>query len=101
MTETPEDERAFFARVDAFLELANERCSDAERAHVSASFLFAVTRFHAWEAARTCSSGEELAGDKDGAVQWFTGRYQAMLEQNLDDYVRNFDEYMQADRGPG
>ena len=61
MTDTPEDERAFFSRVDAFLKLANDQCEGAERPHVSASFLFAVTRFHAWEAARTCKSGDEMA----------------------------------------
>jgi len=94
MTESPEDERAFFGRADAFLKLANDQCEAAERPHVSASFLFAVTRFHAFEAARTCKSGEELAADRDSAVQWFVGRYKAMLEQNLDDYVRNFDTYL-------
>lgn len=94
-----EQERAFFARADAFLALANDQCRAAERAHVSAAFLFALTRFHAWEAARTCSSGDELVADKASAVQWFVGRYQAMFEQNLDDYARNFDTYMKAAEG--
>ncbi|MFK7742992.1 MAG: DUF3144 domain-containing protein [Planctomycetota bacterium] len=101
MTESSEDERAFFARADAFLQMANEQCSAAERPHVSASFLFALTRFHAFEAARTCKTSEELTGERDSAVQWFLGRYQAMLEQNLDDYIQNFATYMQDQAGEG
>ncbi len=32
--------------------------------------------------------------DRAGAIEYFVRQYQLMLEENLDDYIRNFDLYV-------
>lgn len=87
----------FQERADAYISLANEQVKEATRGQVSASMMYATTRFNAWVGACGCESGEDLARVREQAIEYFMQRYREMLEENLDAYIKNFDAYM----GPG
>ena len=95
--DSEEDQRAFFDRADSFINLANQHCDTVARGRVSASFMFALSRFNAWVCAMTCSSADELKGDREGAIEYFVKEYRSMLEQNLSDYTDHFDDYMRSE----
>ena len=87
----------FFDRADAHIRLANEHCSDTGRGKVSASLMYGSARFQAWNAATWAEDVEDMKARRDETVKYFVEQYQAMLEENLDDYIGNFEQYMRPD----
>jgi hypothetical protein len=85
---------AFFDRADAHIQLSNSQAAGAGRDVVSASTLYAAARFNAHVVALGCVSVEEMTADRAGAIEYFVRQYQLMLEENLDDYIRNFGPYV-------
>jgi hypothetical protein len=87
----------FYKRADTHIHVANDQLEEASRGQVSASMMYATARFNAWVSACKASSGADLAGGKDEIIDYFVEQYREMLDENLDDYARNFDKYMGAD----
>lgn len=92
MSDQPDDD--FFERADAHIRLSNEQMNDSTSGKVSASMLYGASRFNAWVSATGFSDGAEMAAHKQEALKFFTDEYAKMLEENLDDYIANFDRYM-------
>jgi hypothetical protein len=92
----PEIDKAFFERADAYITLANEQAANVNRGKVSASMMFATARFNAWVSASGTESSDELASVKEEALAYFVKEYRQMLEENLDEYIEHFDDYMKA-----
>ncbi len=87
-----EDKQGFLKRADAHIYLANEQITEVTSSgEVSASFMYGLTRFNAWIAASTYKSAEDLAIDKEKAMEYFINEYKQMLEQHIDDHIKNFD----------
>jgi hypothetical protein len=86
----------FFERADAYISLANQQVVDSTRGKVSASMMYATSRFNAWVGACNCESAEELAAAREQAIEYFVKQYREMLTENLDQYIQNFDAYMAA-----
>ena len=84
----------FFDRADSFIALANEHCGDVGRGKVSASLLYASARFQAWTAACWADGASDMKTKRDETVKYFVAQYQSMLEENLDDYLERYEEYM-------
>jgi Protein of unknown function (DUF3144) len=85
----------FFERADAHIHLSNEQLEQISRGKVSASMMYATARFNSWVSACGCKSSEEMQADRDETVEYFTVQFRKMLEENLDDYINNFESYMQ------
>ena len=92
----PEVDKEFFERADAYITIANEQAADVSRGKVSASLMFATARFNAWVSASGTESSEELASVKEEALEYFLNEYRQMLEENLNEYIEHFDDYMKA-----
>ncbi|MGM9424694.1 DUF3144 domain-containing protein [Hydrogenophaga sp. MI9] len=90
----------FFDRADAHIRQANEHCADTGRGKVSASLMYGCARFQAWNAATWAKDVEDMKARRDETVRYFVEQYQAMLEENLDDYIGNFAQYMQQEDPP-
>ncbi len=84
----------FFDRADAHIHLANEHGEAIEKGKVSASLLYAATRYNAWVSACGFASGGEMRSARQETIDYFMEQYKKMLEENLDDYIDNFDRYM-------
>jgi hypothetical protein len=91
----------FFARADAHIQLSNEQLGDSSRGKVSASMMYATARFNAWVSSCDFESSTDMAEAKAKAIEYFVAEYRKMLDENLDDYIRNFDDYMKATRSTG
>ncbi|QSX31094.1 DUF3144 domain-containing protein [Shewanella cyperi] len=85
----------FYDRADEHIFLSNNQITkEIGRGKVSASTMYATARFNSWVAACSCSSQAEMVNDKAEMLDYFVTEYKKMLEENLDDYIENFNEYM-------
>jgi hypothetical protein len=91
------EDPTFFDRADGFIHLANDHCATVGRGKVSASFLYGCARFQAWTAATWSDSAEEMKAKREETLKYFLDQYQAMLEENLDDYIANHSKYMKVE----
>ncbi|MDX1913975.1 MAG: DUF3144 domain-containing protein [Methylophilus sp.] len=84
----------FYDRADAHIHLSNEQLADISRGKVSASMMYSVARFNAWVSASSFTKSEEMAAAKAETMEYFVNEYRKMLDENLSDYIANFDSYM-------
>jgi hypothetical protein len=91
------EDPTFYDRADSHIHLANEHCSKIGRGKASASFMYGCARFQAWNAACWAKDVLDMKATREESVKYFVQQYQAMLEENLDDYIDNFAKYMQPD----
>jgi hypothetical protein len=83
----------FWSRADAHIHLANEHCDAADPGKVSASLMYAASRFNAFIVASNSSSAESMSKSRAEALDYFTRQFRSMLEENLDDHIKNFATY--------
>ncbi|CAA6680160.1 MULTISPECIES: DUF3144 domain-containing protein [unclassified Lentimonas] len=94
-----ETDPEFFSRADAHINLSNSQIqADIGPGKVSASLLYSAARFNAWVTATGYSSGDEMKAQKEEVIDYFATEYIKMLEENLDEYIENFDEHMEVQR---
>ena len=93
MSNTEKDEH-YYDRADEIIHLANEQCGETARGKVSSSLLYAAARFNAFVIASTTSNVDELSNQKNDALEYFVEQYKIGLENNLDDYIENYNKYM-------
>ena len=93
-----EADSEFYDRADAHIHLSNDQINeDATRGKVSASMMYATARFNAWVSATGWENGNEMKASRDETIEYFVSEYRKMLEENIDDYVENFEPYMRPD----
>ncbi len=83
----------FYARADEHIRLSNDQLKSVGPRNVSASMMYSLTRFNAWNAARGFENAEQMAEDRQRTVDYNVTAYREMLEENLDDYIENFSKY--------
>ena len=96
MAEADKVDAAFFERADKFIDLANAQCQDVGQGKVSASFMYALTRFNAWVSACGCDDSQQMQGARQEAIDYFMEQFKSMLEENIDDYIANYAKYMRS-----
>ena len=85
----------FYKRADAIISLANSQINEeTPPADATNSLMFASSRFNAWIAAMGFKSAEEMKAEKEEIVNFFTTQYQHMFEENFDNYVENFEQFI-------
>jgi len=85
----------FYERADAHIALANGHINaKIHPGWASNSLMFAATRFNAWVSAAGFANGEDLSKEREEILKFFTDQYKLMLEENLDNYIENYDMFM-------
>ena len=88
-------DQAFYDRADAHIDLANQQIESLQDlGKVSASLTFGASRFNAWMSARSFKSGSEMAAAREELLKYFCEQYRMMLDDNLDDHIAHFEQYM-------
>jgi len=87
---TPE----FFRRVDAVINLTNDQSEASSPSEAGASTLFAAARFNAFLLAKSTGTAANMTAEKERALDYFTQQFRGMMTANLDDFIANFDHYM-------
>ena len=90
----PERDDKFWEMTDKFINLANEQCDTNKNGKVSKSLLFSAARFNAFMYASTTEDVAELLKEKDLAIEYFTKQYKDALTENLNDYEKNYKDYV-------
>lgn len=70
--------------VDRFIAIANELSKTQTKDRVGTAFLFAAARYNAFV---SMGKSEDMAKDKEDALNWHTTEYRKMLESNLDELI--------------
>ena len=84
----------FYQRADAHIHLSNDQLKEVTRGKASASMLYATARFNAWVSACGFNTANDMAEARQETIDYFVEQYRKMLEDNLDDYIGNFEKYM-------
>lgn len=89
-----EIDEKFFDRADEHINLSNKQLADVSRGKVSASMMYSLARFNSWISACGFNNSEEMKSAKQETIEYFITEYEKMLNENLDDYITNFENYM-------
>jgi hypothetical protein len=88
-------DKGYFQRADAHIHLSNDQITDEiSRGQVSSSTMYSTARFNAWVSASGFENFEDMFKAKEEILEYFVSQYRNMLEENVDDYITNFDSYM-------
>ena len=88
---------AFYKRADEHIKLSNNQISkEIPLGDIGASMLFSTARFNAWMNAYSCENGVEMSVKKTETINYFVEEYRKMLNENLDEYIEHYDEYMKG-----
>ncbi len=87
-------DKDFFKRTDAFINVANDLSKEHDMGKVSASLLYAASRFNAYIVASSADDKAAADRNKVEAIEYFTEQYRSMLIANMDDYIEKYDEYL-------
>jgi hypothetical protein len=94
MQETDDE---FYERADAHIHLSNSQITDEiTRGKVSSSFMYSVARYNAWVSACGWPNASEMREAKAETIEYFVEEFKKMLDENLDDYISNFESYIQS-----
>ena len=93
MSKTEKDQE-FFNIADAFIDLANHHCSDIDKGKVSAGFLYAAARFNTYIVASSAKDVDEFESFQAKAAEYFVGEFRKMINEHMEDYKVNFDDYI-------
>ncbi len=83
----------FYARADEHIRLSNDQLKLIGPGKVSASMMYSLSRFNAWNSARGFENAEQMAADRQRTLDYYMTEYREMLEENIDDYIENFSKY--------
>lgn len=90
---TDEDKDLQFRKMaDSFIDVANRHCENFEPPQISSSFLFGASRFCAFVVAGKTGDPDTYEKERKAAIDYYTAEFKTMLEQNLTDYKRAFDD---------
>jgi hypothetical protein len=59
--------------------------------------MYAAARFNAFIVARSTGTAENMAAEKERALEYFTDQFRAMMAENLDDFIANLGKYIPPD----
>ena len=85
-------DKQFWELADSFIQLANSHLNEVKPSKVSASALFAASRFNAFLISASATSKEQLITEKEAAIAYFLEQYEAMLRENIDEHLARYDQ---------
>ena len=98
-SQTHDLDEKFFERADAHIQLANKHMNEQGNSEmVNTSFLYAASRFNAWISAAGLTNVEEMKAKRQELIDYFVDQYTSMLEENLDNYIDNYDLYLRTNK---
>ncbi|BFM06513.1 DUF3144 domain-containing protein [Halioxenophilus aromaticivorans] len=93
-----EKQSQLYDLVDALVELANQatdKALDPGEAHQA--MMYATARYGAFIVAASSESKEDYEQDKLDARNFYMDQFRQLLNENFDDYLANFDQYLDSD----
>lgn len=88
----------FYELADKFISAANDECEEKVPSFVGSSMLFAAARFSAFIVASQAKDLAAYESEVDRATEFFSGEFDRMLKQNLENYKTVFTEQQEEGR---
>ena len=82
--------------VDLFIDQGNELAKKSNRQNVSLALLHAASRFNAFVVSSEAENLDDYEKELVGARRFFLTQYEEMLDQNLKDYKRVYENLVDA-----
>ena len=87
----------FYQRADEHIKLSNNQIKkNIPLGEIGASMMYSTARFNAWMNAYSCDNVVEMKIKRQETIDYFMEEYRKMLNENLEEYIENFDDYMKA-----
>lgn len=87
-------DKEFRKMADSFIDVANSHSNADNKEIVSMALLYAAARFNSFVVAAHAPDVKKYDADRPKAFEFFLGKYKEMLNENLDDYRKMYDESM-------
>ncbi len=84
----------FFELVGKFVDEANTMSQEHSPELVGTAMMYAVSRYNTYVVARAAKNVNDFTADRQGALDFFTERYQAMFLENFKDHMANYEAYV-------
>ena len=81
------------AMVDSFIDRANELAEHNSVENVGMALLYAASRYNAHVVSQHAEDEQAYEKELPRAREFFTGQYQRMLDENLEDYKSIYGKY--------
>jgi hypothetical protein len=91
MSDIPRDKQ-FYELADAYIALANTRMGEVKPAKVSATLLFAASRFNAFVISASAENKAQMLLEKEAAIAYFMQEYEKNLRENIDEHLARYDK---------
>lgn len=88
-----EQDELFWALADKFVTVANELSEEHGLGIASDAMLYSALRFSTFAMAYNAESQENFAENRSEMFKFIIAQCRQMMDENLDDYTENFDEY--------
>ncbi len=89
-----EADENFYNRADDHILLSTDQLKQEKLGKVSASMMYGTARFNAWVSACNWENALDMKEAKKETLDYFVEQYRKMLDENLDDFINNFNRYM-------
>ena len=89
---------SFYQRANAHIDLSNDQLKHGRDGEISASMMYGTARFNTSLTARGYDSGAQMAANRSKDIEYFVDEYRLMLAEHMDEYIANFERYMQMAR---
>ncbi len=84
--------------VDALVELANQATDqDLDPGEAHQAMMFAAARYGAFIVAASSESKDDFEQDKLDARNFYMDQFRQLLNENFDDYLANYNDYLGED----
>ena len=81
----------FLQRADEHIELANNQLnSNLTLGEVSASLMYASTRFSTWMAATSFETAGDMEDAKSDIIEYFAKEYKLALEEHINNHIATY-----------
>lgn len=89
------DTEHYFNTADEFIFLANTHLENSTAPRISNIMMYATARFNAYTLASQTENKEIFKKEKTENIEFLVEAYKKSLEEHYDDYIENFDEYLE------
>lgn len=84
--------KEFYELADEHISLCNTRMGKVKPAVVSATMLFAASRFNAFVIYASSENKAQMLLEKEAAIGYFMQEYEKYLRENIDEHLKRYDD---------
>jgi len=85
-------DKEFWELADSFIQLANTHLGEVKPSKISATALFAASRFNAFVIAAAAENKAQFIAEKESAIAYFLEQYERNLRENIEEHLTRYEQ---------